>query len=108
VPVELVVQRVPVAQVAPVVFLALHAQVSVAVPLVAHRVPVVLTAQAVAQQVAAVAALAAALRVPLVRAAPEARARLASRSVQSAKNLNSALMRLHLVAQSFLVVTATL
>ena len=58
------------------------------VPVAQPLQPVALVAQARAQPVVAVAALAAEPQVPSERAVLVVRARLASRSVQSAKNLN--------------------
>jgi hypothetical protein len=104
--VEQVVRLVPVALVAQVV---LHlVLVLVAVLQVELRVPEALVAQVVAQVPVAVAALAVELLVRLVRAVLAVRARLVSQSVQSAKSLNSALMRHHLVVQSFHAVTEQL
>ena len=112
VPVALVAHHAQVEQVVRLVPVVLVAQevlhlvlVLVAVLQVELRVPEALVAQVVAQVQVAVAALAVEPLVRLVRAVLAVRARLVSQSVQSAKSLNSAPMRHHLVVQSFRAVT---
>jgi hypothetical protein len=104
-PVVQVVQLVLVAQVVQVDSLVHHVQVLVAALQVELRVPVALAVQVVAQVPAVVAVLAVEPLVLSVRVAHAGRARLVSQSVQSAKSLNSVLMRHHLVVQSFHAVT---
>jgi hypothetical protein len=106
-PVVLVVRLVQVAPVVPVVQVdSHHVQVLVAVHLVAHRAPVALVVRVAVQVPVAVAVLAVEPLVLSVRVAHAGRARLVSQSVQSARNLNSVLMRHHLVVQLFHAVTA--
>jgi hypothetical protein len=88
-----------------VVSLAHLVQVLVAVLQVELRVPVALVVRAVAQAAVVVAVLAVEPLVLSVRVVPAVRARLVSQSVQSAKSLNSARMRHHLVARLFHAVT---
>jgi hypothetical protein len=105
----LAVRLVPVvlvALVAQVVSLVLVAQVLVAVLQAELQVPVDLVALVVAQVPVAVAALAVEPQVLSVRVVLAVRARLVSRSVQSAKSLNSVLTRHHLVVRLFHAATA--
>jgi hypothetical protein len=113
--VVLVVLLVQVVRLVPVVLVALVVlvvslvqvvQVLVAVLRVELRVQVALVVRAVAQVPVAVAVLAVEPLVLSVRVALAVRARLVSQSVQSAKSLNSAQTRHHLVVRLFHAVTA--